>query len=59
VERVVLNALGDIIAASPPDIRAFGVFIVFRHGESPIGEVDRPLLMGCAEGFSQSSLLLG
>jgi hypothetical protein len=45
VERVVLNALVNA-AALPPDVRAFGDFfgIVFRHGESSIGEADPPAL---------------
>ena len=44
MERVVLNALAKS-AALPPDICAYGDLfaIVFRHGESLIGETDPPL----------------
>jgi hypothetical protein len=57
VERVVLNALANNAVLSP-DFRssAFGtgfwpsaIDIVFRHGESPIGEADPP---GCVPFLS-------
>jgi hypothetical protein len=44
---VTLNALGDVTAASPPDIRVFGVYLS-SSSEKPI----RLLLIGAPQDFS-------